>query len=257
MTDLAAVQALMNLGLWHGVIVFLRVAPMVAFLPGIGEQSVPVRVKLGLAIATTLPLAALLPVTFNRPPDLAQYLPYIFSETLVGLTLGLAIRLMLLALQTAGVMIAQATSLAQILGDAGVEPMPAIGHLLIISGITLAMISGAHLKAIALLTTSYQVWPAGSWPDFADLARLASDTVATSFALAFSLSLPFLAVSLLYNVMLGVVNRAMPQLMVAFIGAPLITLGGIALIFLLAPAMLTAWRNALFFLLENGTPPNV
>jgi flagellar biosynthetic protein FliR len=42
-----------------------------------------------------------------------------------------------------------------------------------------------------------------------------------------------------------VINRAMPQLMVAFVGAPLITFGGLLLLMMLAPAMLYVWLQAL------------
>ncbi len=62
-----------------------------------------------------------------------------------------------------------------------------------------------------------------------DLARWGLAQVSRSFALAFSLAAPFVIAGLLYNVALGVINRAMPQLMVAMVGAPAITLGGIAL----------------------------
>ena len=37
----------------------------------------------------------------------------------------------------------------------------------------------------------------------------------------------------------------MPQLMVAFVGAPVITLGGLFILFLAAPIMLSVWLSAL------------
>ena len=39
-------------------------------------------------------------------------------------------------------------------------------------------------------------------------------------------------------------NRAMPQLMVAFVGAPAISFGGLALLLIVAPFLLDVWRNA-------------
>lgn len=44
--------------------------------------------------------------------------------------------------------------------------------------------------------------------------------------------------------MLGVINKAMPQLMVAFVGAPLITAGGLFILCLAAPVMLAVWLQA-------------
>ena len=57
-----------------------------------------------------------------------------------------------------------------------------------------------------------------------------------TFALAFSLAAPFVTAALLYNIALGVINRAMPQLSVTFIGAPALTAGGLLLILVAALA---------------------
>jgi flagellar biosynthetic protein FliR len=68
--------------------------------------------------------------------------------------------------------------------------------------------------------------------------------VARAFALAFSLAAPFVVASFLYNLALGAINRAMPQLMVAFVGAPVITAGGLVLLALALPALLGVWLAA-------------
>ena len=44
-----------------------------------------------------------------------------------------------------------------------------------------------------------------------------------------------------YNVALGAINRAMPQLMVAFVGAPAITAAGLLILMLAAPVILHFW----------------
>jgi flagellar biosynthetic protein FliR len=75
--------------------------------------------------------------------------------------------------------------------------------------------------------------------------------IRSAFALAFSLSAPFVIASLVYNVALGVINRAMPQLMVSMVGAPAVTLGGMVLMFISLPAMLEIWRSGLSDLLSN------
>ena len=43
---------------------------------------------------------------------------------------------------------------------------------------------------------------------------------------------------------MGVINRAMPQLMVSFIGAPAITAAGMLLLLISAPIMLQIWLRA-------------
>jgi flagellar biosynthetic protein FliR len=77
--------------------------------------------------------------------------------------------------------------------------------------------------------------------------------VSRAFSLAFTLAAPFVILSVLYNCALGVINKAMPQLMVAFVGAPVITLGGLFVLALSAPAMLSFWLEVMDRFLLNPT----
>jgi flagellar biosynthetic protein FliR len=43
----------------------------------------------------------------------------------------------------------------------------------------------------------------------------------------------------------------MPQLMVSFVGAPAITLGGLALLLLAAPLMLGLWQHGFFAFIHD------
>lgn len=227
----------------HGITVFLRVGALVSVMPAFGEQTVPVRVKLGIVIAFTLIVspAVMTDTQIGNFPTLARF---VLSETVIGLALGLAIRLFVLALQTAGSMAAQATSLSQILGGAAVEPIPAMGYVLVVAGLAIAVISGLHVQAAKLLIYSYDVFPVGQFPTPRAISAWGVARISHAFSLAFLLAAPFVATSLIYNLTLGVINRAMPQLMVAFVGAPVITLGGMALLLIASPVMLAAWIDA-------------
>jgi flagellar biosynthetic protein FliR len=257
MSSAAAIMSLAEDVLWLHFIVFLRVGPVMALFPGIGEQSVPTRFKLVLAIMFTIVIApALGPVlalVVETPPAIGWL---VLSETVVGLVIGIGIRLFLLALQTAGAIAAQSTSLSQILGDAGVTPLPAIGHLLVIGGLALAMILGLHVRVAEMMILTYTLFPVAHMPEAAAVSVWGIRQVAGAFALAFTLAAPFVIVSVIYNITLGVINRAMPQMMVVFVGAPVITGAGIALLFLLAPTMLTLWIEALLGFVANpfGAP---
>ncbi len=238
-------------GVWAAYVVFLRVAAMMALLPAFGEQSVPARVKLVMALAFTAVVAPAVASTIPTETAGLRWLHYTFTESVNGLILGLGLRLFVFALQTAASMAAQATSLSQLFGPAGVEPLPAIGHVLVVSGLALAVMSGLHIRAAELLIHSYALLPAGFLPGAQDTARWGTTRVGESFSLAFTLAAPFVIVSMLYNLTLGAINRAMPQLMVAFVGAPVITFGGLFILFLVAPLILTVWRDALMGFAAN------
>lgn len=250
MSELADLVTLTQSQLWLGFLVFLRVAATVSLLPGFGEQSVPMRVKLTIALAFTFIVSASLNVSL--PPFSVSALAVLSAtETLSGVLIGLGIRLFILALQTAGSIAAQSTSLSQILGGAAVEPIPAMGYVLTVGAVALAVMAGLHVKAAQLLIHSYTLLPMGLFAGGGDVADWGLAQVARAFELAFVLAAPFVLMSILYNLALGVINKAMPQLMVAFVGAPVITLGGLFLLFLAAPTMLGVWLSALDHFMAN------
>lgn len=236
--------------LWHLFSVFLRVSAVVSVLPAFGERSVPVRVKLGIAFAFSLIVAPLVP---NMPPPLnpVGFSALVGIEVLIGLSLGIAIRFFVMALQVAGSIAAQATSLSQLLGSAAAEPVPAMGYLLMLAGLALAAMAGLHIRVAEFLVQSYGVFPMGQLPTASGLSEWGVRRVARMFSLAFALSAPFVIASLIYNLTLGVINRAMPQLMVAFVGAPVITFGGLALLMVGAPLILSVWVDALMGFFQN------
>lgn len=242
--------ALMGAAFWHGAIVFLRVSALTALLPGFGEQYVSMRIKLAIALAFTFIVAPALP-TFPQPDGLMHYASFAVTESIIGLALGVTIRFFVHALQTAGSMAAQATSLSQVLGGIGSEPMPAIGAVLLIGGLALAMMLGLHVRVAEFLIYSYQMFPAGEFPNGGGLSEWGVYRVSKAFSLAFTLAAPFLIASVLYNLTLGVINRAMPSLMVAFVGAPVITFGGLFILMVASPMILKVWSEALMSFFGN------
>ena len=226
--------------LLSGFVVFLRVGAVMVLMPGFGQQAIPQRVRLVLALGFTAvvapAIAGILP-----PPGAGVPWRMVVSETIAGLALGAVLRLMIVALQFAGSVAAQSTSLAQIFGGAAAEPLPAIGNVMVVGGLALAAMAGLHVKIAAALILSYEAIPPGALLRGADLAGWGVGRIGGALALGFSLAGPFVIAALIYNVALGVINRAMPQLMVAFVGAPAITGGALVLLAVSVPLLLPVW----------------
>lgn len=245
--------------MWQGFVVFLRVGSVVMVLPAFGEQSVPLRVKLSIAFCFTIIVALTAPFNPTTYSSLTMnsLVRHLIAEPINGLVLGIGFRLFVHALQTAGAIAAQALSLSQIIGGAGVDPMPALGQVLVIAGLAIAVMAGLHVQAAEAIILSYSLLPIGQFPLAEDISRWGVTQVSKAFWLAFSLASPFLIVSVLYNLTLGVINRAMPQLMVAFIGAPAVTFAALGLMMLVSPFILLAWLETLATFSSNpfGTNP--
>lgn len=231
--------------LWHAFAVFLRVGAFVSLMPAFGESVIPARVKLVLAFAFTLIVSPSIQVPPYATILLGELIWLIFSETVNGLLLGIGLRLFILALQTTGSIAAQSTSLSQILGGAAVEPIPAMGYILVFAALALAVTAGLHVKAASLLIYSYDTLPMGQFPNPSDLSEWGLAQTSHAMSLAFTLAAPFVILSLLYNLALGAINKAMPQLMVAFVGAPVITASGLFILCIASPLLLGTWLSAL------------
>ncbi len=225
--------------------VFARVSGMVFFLPGIGEQTVPVRVRLAAAAAI-----AIVVIPAVRPPmapdlGIALFGQVVFAEAVIGLALGISFRIMIFALQLAGAIIAQNASISQLFGqNLANDTETPIANVLTFAGIALALSFGLHFEAVGLFIQSYEVFAFGQLDFVEDIALWVAESGGAAFALAFSLAAPFVALGLGYNMIIGAANRAMPQLMVAFVGAPAITGAGLLLLAVSAPFILQQWYQS-------------
>lgn len=250
--QLAALTGLAQTWFWAATLVFLRVGAVMSLMPAFGDRAVPARVRLVLALSFSLVVAP--PVAQDLAGQSPALLPAA-AEVLTGLALGIGLRLFILALEVAAAIIANATSLAQLFGGSTPEPQPAVGHLLTMAGLALAVLSGLHVKAASLMILSYDMLPAGRFPVPSDMADWGLMQVVRFFALAFTLAAPFVIGSVLYNVALGIINRAMPQLAVTLVGAPLLSGAALTLMLVMAPLLLAIWWGRFDAFLANPFRP--
>lgn len=233
--------------------IFTRIGAAAFLVPGLGERSLPMRVRMGGALAIAVLLAPMVrPMVPATPDTPAALVAVLASEATIGLITGLAFRLLVYALQIAGMVAAQHLSVAQMFG-AGVapEPEPTIATLLGMGGITLALMAGLHVHLVVALVTLYEIFPFGQFPDGSDLADWATSRMSETFAIGVTLAAPFVAIGFAYNVALGALNRAMPQLLVALVGVPALVWIGIVVLALVLPALMDTWLGYLDRVFED------
>jgi flagellar biosynthetic protein FliR len=221
------------------MIVFTRISLLVFLLPGLGTRVVPVRMRVLAAGGLTF---LLLPIAGAQGAAGTALVPVLAGEALTGFYLGFCFRVAVFALSIAGTVIAQALSLSQIFG-AGIseDSSTTFSTLLTLAGGALFLTAGLHVEAFGLLAQSYEAFPVGADGLSAPFAETALRLSAEGFAFGLSLAVPFVLMNLAYNAVLGLCSRAMPQLMVTFVGMPAITLAGLGLLAVSVTAMLTIW----------------
>jgi flagellar biosynthetic protein FliR len=229
------------------MLVFARVGTMVMLLPGIGERFVLNRAKLAVAVFIALLLVPVARPLMQVPTDPGALMTLLITEILIGAILGLSARLIMTALQTAGVILANQIGLgfATAVDPAMGQQNPSIGNLLTILGVTLVMVTDLHHLAISAIHNSYMLLPPGAYPSVGDASALGLQAVSKSFAIAVQLSAPFIVFGLLFNLGLGILARLMPQFQVFFLGAPASILLGMAMLAALIGVMMSVFLGEL------------
>jgi len=116
------------------ILVLFRVAALVSLLPALGEASIPARVKLVMSVCMSLIVFPIVHDVSQNSLAGANWLSAAIAEVGIGLWFGFMLRVFVFCLQIAGSIAAQSTSLSQILGSAGAEPLPALGHVITTAG---------------------------------------------------------------------------------------------------------------------------
>jgi len=236
---------------------FARIGTMVMLLPGLGEMSVPVRLRLTVALVLA---AVLLPLHRRAYAiDLKTFGPVlglIGQEMFVGAVLGLTVRLMISALQVAGSVVAQQLGLGFV---TAVDPTQGqqsvlVGNFLTLLGLTLVFAADLHHLVIAALNDSYALFRPGEIPLLGDVAALTTRTVAAAFKIGVQLSAPFIVFGLLFNLGLGILSRLMPQMQVFFVGMPLSILVGFLILLLVVGAMMSVFLGSVEGTLRQLAP---
>ncbi len=239
------------------MLAFARIGTMIMLLPGLGEMSVPMRVRLTVALVLTAVIMPLHRAAY--PIDLKSFEPVLLTlgqEILIGMVLGLTARLTISALQVAGSVVAQQLGLGFV---TAVDPSQGqqgviLGNFLTLLGITLLFATDLHHLVIAALNDSYALFKPGDVPAFGDVAALFTRTIASAFRVGIQLSAPFLVFGILFNLGLGILSRLMPQMQVYFVGMPLSILIGLLILLLVVGAMMMTFLGYVEGVLHELAP---
>lgn len=229
-------------------LVFARIGTMMMLLPGLGERTAPVRVRLILAVMVVfVVLPVLRPGLPTSPANFPDLVRVLIGEMMIGFTFGLAGRFLMSSLTTAGVIIAQQLGLSFTMifdpANASQGQSAIIGSFLSMLGISLILAMNIHHVALLGLVDSYQTFRPGEIPPAGDAVQLALGVATSAFNTAVQISAPFLVFGLIFNLGLGILSRMMPQLQVFFLAMPAGILIGTLILVLVLGLMMDGFTN--------------
>lgn len=226
------------------MITISRLGFVVFLMPGIGEQTVPVRVRITVLLGITTAFVASGVVDAPRTNGLGDLVPLMISESVIGLFFGVLLRLAVWILSMTGTVIAQVIGLSQLLGVATeTQAQTLTANMLSMAGAALLFAADYHLSVFVRLSELYKDIPVGAVSQIDTMFLVRS--CFNGFGFAVLLAWPFVAINLLYNICLGFINKALPSLMVAFVGAPFMIGAGLLLLTVSISTILMVWYDRL------------
>ena len=210
-------------GVFFFMLTFVRIGTAMMFFPGIGDSYTPTRVRLFMGLGLAL---ILFPATRGfmpaEVPGTFTFFMLLMGEFVVGAFIGMIARILMMALDTAGMVISLQASLsnAQLFNPALSSQSSIVGTFFLMIGMLLIFVTDLHHLLIYGLVNSYQIFPIGDMPDSSSMAQLTTRAVAAAFYTGIRVAAPFMVITTVLYIGMGVLARLMPQVQVFLLAIP-------------------------------------
>jgi flagellar biosynthetic protein FliR len=210
-------------------IVLMRISGVIVLAPLFSSLSIPIQSKIVILLVSTMALAPTVPLALI--PDelgLATLLTCALSQILLGMVLGLAATFVFAGLQFAGQIISfqLGFALINLIDPMSEVEMPVFSFLQDYLGLIFFMLLGGHHWFFLAVSDSFNYLPITGitlrGPVVYEVIRLSSHILVAGVQIAG----PIIAVTIIADVVLGIIGRAAPQINILIVGMPVKTLVG-------------------------------
>ena len=241
------------------ILVFVRFGTALMIMPGIGDSFVSEKVRLLIALSISFALFPALSDKIPYPiPGTFMLFSLVVMEFIIGMFMGTIARIFMAALDTAGMTISIMSGLgnAQVFNPSLATQGSLIGAFMTIVGVVMLFVTNMHHLMILGLFESYELFPVGAVPDTGSMAELMARAVGTAFVTGVQIAMPFVVMTLLIYVGMGVLSRLMPQIQVFILALPIQILIALILLSLVLSTAVMYWlkffEQSMVFFLETA-----
>lgn len=195
------------------VLVFFRLAGMMAFAPLFGSSRIPKRVKVLMISVLALAVTGGLSHTVTLPATIWELAVGIGGELIFGVAMGLAMSFTFTAAQWAGEMMGQqmGLSLSEVFDPQFSGQSTVIGDMYFMLTLVIFLLVRGHHAMLLGVRDSFDALPLLSVGVTPSLLALIVGLFRACTVLAIQLAAPLLVTMLVVEVALGFVSKTMPQ----------------------------------------------
>ncbi|HEX4020062.1 MAG TPA: flagellar biosynthetic protein FliR [Acidobacteriaceae bacterium] len=212
------------------VLVLIRISALMVFAPIFSSGSIPKQVKIAFAIALTVLLVPVAATQGSQPVALG--LAPVAGELGVGFIFGFSLSLLNEMITFAGEILGLqfSFSLVNVLDPNSPVETPVLGQLLSLIGLLVLFAAGLDRTILAALMRSFVIVPVGQAFVAGRTGIVLITMTGGVFLAAVQLAAPVLAATLMVELTVALIGRLSPQLPVLFVGIPVKTLVGYAVL---------------------------
>lgn len=235
------------------ILLFTRFTALFAAVPIFSHANIPVSIKAAMSFFFTVVFFSSLP-PLQIPLDAASLTVAILGEMLFGLTVGIILQLAYHVITFAGGQISfmMGFSLASAIDPQSGVSMPIIGQFLALVSLMVLLALDLHHWILLYASESIASVPLGGFMLTPELFKYIMHATLNMFVVGFMIAFPITALSMLADVIFGMLMKTMPQFNLLVIGMPIkIGVGFVVLIATLSATMLivnSQMENAFYFL---------
>jgi flagellar biosynthesis protein FliR len=228
-------------------LVFCRVGSCLMLMPGFASTRVPMRVRLFLSLVVSLALIPMIPAASGQEPFQSQ--PSLMAiivarEVFAGAFLGFIGRLMFsglhFAANSAAMMIGLSSQATAVEDDQSTD---AFAEMFTLTAAVTFFLLDLHIDVIIALSKTYDFLPIRTELDVEGAISLTIKTMNNGFLVALQVVAPFVAYSILANLVFAIINKLVPQFPAYFVSVPFILSGGLVLAYFIVPNGLDVFFN--------------
>ena len=236
------------------LLIFLRVAAIMMVVPVFDSKNIPVIFKVGFSFSISVILFPV--VTINEHLFVTEPIYFIIgvaSEILLGLIIGLCVKLVFTGIQIAGQIngIQMGLSMSMTLDPTINANISTIAQFMNLFALLIFLIINAHHSILHALVESFTLVPPFSFQLDKPLIEMIISLAGNMFVIAAKVAAPLMAVLLLVSVGFALVARTAPQLNIMFVAMPVKIFVGILFLIFLFPVFESVFRQMFGVLGKN------
>ena len=227
-------------------LIFLRVGAIMMTVPLFGSKNIPVLLKGGLLLSVSIVLFPILQL--DHIPFITEVIPFcleVIGEIILGVAIGLSVRLLFAGIQLAGQLAGFQMGLAivNVMDPQTSVQVPILAQFNNMIAMLVFLAINAHHWFLRAIVESFRIVPPFEFRFSYSLMEQLMILGSNMFIIAVKIGAPIMATMLITSVALGLVARTVPQMHIFIVAMPLKILIGLLLLSLTVPYLSSFLRE--------------